>query len=59
LRSLLGPNKCVVTPALILKKYENEQFFLFSMDHNMVLSYDYAKQKGGGDKRMHLHHWPF
>ncbi len=29
------------------------------MDHNMVLSYDYAKQKGGGDERMHLHRRPF
>jgi hypothetical protein len=24
------------------------------MGHNMVLSYDYAKQKGVGDKQMHL-----
>ena len=30
------------------------------MGHNMVLSYNYAKQKkAGGDERMHLRHRPF
>ena len=29
------------------------------MGHNMVLSYDYAEQKGVGDERMHLRHCSF
>ena len=29
------------------------------MDHNKVLSYDYAKQKIGSNEQMHLHRRPF
>jgi hypothetical protein len=29
------------------------------MDHNKVLSYDYAKQKNSGDKKMHIRCRPF
>ena len=29
------------------------------MDHNIVFSHNYAKQKGGGDEQMYLHQGPF